>query len=385
MKIENELIELGSLDLSQVEMSGKIAGLKRKQSFELSAQQIEMLKLMQRSTSIENLVTSFLNKNVLIFFSDLHNLLRFLIQEELIHNRSFAEYFSESKLEASSGFLSQVKSLFGGERQAPVAIRDELQKIPFIRSLDAGIFETFFENMRVVDAPSGIAICQQGQVQRSLFILLKGQASVLKRGNYPKPRRVATLSQGSVFGEVGFFLGEPRTADVITEGKCQVVRLKYIPEIFDSLIQKETARQLHRRFWVIHALLKSEVFRSIPDDCFDALVFAGQMRTVPAGEWVCREGEPGDRCYIVVQGSLVVSKDQKSIRVLNQGDCFGEMALMVSQGKRTASVRTQTEALLLEIPFDRFYKLLSQNLMLALEFEKMAWQRVKKDRQREGT
>ncbi|MEZ0391995.1 MAG: cyclic nucleotide-binding domain-containing protein [Pseudobdellovibrionaceae bacterium] len=384
MKIENELLDLAPLNLEQIGMSGQIIGLNTKETLTLNAQQIEILKQMQKSTSIEKLVNGFLAQKILISFVGLYHLLNFLLREGLLRNQGFADYFYEIDEPPSPHFWDQIKKIFSQETAPPVEVRNELQKIPFMRSLDPGLLEIFLGHMKIIEAPSGIAICQQGQVQRSLFVLLKGQASIIKRGNYPKPRRVATLSEGSVFGEVGFFLGEPRTADVISEGQCQVVRLKYLPEVFDPLIQKDSARQLHKRLWVIHALLKSEIFRGIPDDCFDALVFAGQIRTVPQNEVICREGDLGEHCYIIVQGSLVVTKEGQPVRVLGQGDCFGEMALMVSQGRRTATVRAQTEAIVLEIPYESFYRLLSQNLLLAVEFEKVAWQRFRKDRERES-
>jgi CRP-like cAMP-binding protein len=57
---------------------------------------------------------------------------------------------------------------------------------------------------------------------------------------------------------------------------------------------------------------------------------------------------------------------------MEQGDCFGEMALMVSAGKRTASVIAESDGYVLEIKRQQFYKMLAENLLLACEFEKIA-------------
>jgi cAMP-dependent protein kinase regulator len=212
---------------------------------------------------------------------------------------------------------------------------------------------------------------------------MKGQCSVLKRKTETaKPKRIATLTEGSIFGEVGFFLGEARTADVVTDTNCQIIRLKYQTEIFDKLIQKETARNLQKRFWVIHSLLKSKTFQGIPDDCFDALVFAGQLKVIPPDTTIFKQGDNGESAFVVVQGQVVVVKDNQSVRVLGQGDSFGEVALMLNQGKRSATIKTQTETVALEIPFDRFYQLLAHNLMLACEFERIALGYIRSDHQR---
>ena len=379
MKIEKEILQFGPLNYDQVMISGQIIGLKQKQNLPLNKLQIEMLGLLMQGKSIEVVVQSFLLRRVLISFQALATMIEFMVREGMILNESFQKYFAPAE-EKKEGFFDRLKSYFKEEETpAPNQVKDEIRKLPFLRSLDPEILNVFLEHMRIVQCNSGVAVCQQGQMQRSLFVLLKGQASVIKRNNAPKPRRIATLTEGAIFGEVGFFLGEPRTADVITDTSCQIVRLKYQTELFDQLIQKEAARQLQKRFWVIHSLLKCQ---SIPDDCFDALVFAGNLKTIPADTVIFKQGDTGDSCYVVVQGSLVVVKDQKNVRALGQGDSFGEVALMLNQGKRSATVRTQTETVVLEIPFDRFYQLLAHNLMLACEFEKIALQYTQSDRER---
>ncbi len=383
MKIEREVIQFGPLNLEQVRLNGTILGMKQKQTFQMNDLQIDMLSMLYQGKTIEAVVQTFLLKRILISFISLAALIEFLVQEGLILNPGFHSYFAEMKEEKSHGLVDKMKAIFKNEQVPPEQIQNELKNLPFLRSLDPAILKVFMDQMRVIQSPPGIAVCQQGQLQRSLFVLMKGQCAVLKKKNETaKPKRVATLTEGSIFGEVGFFLGEPRTADVVTETNCQIIRLKYQNEVFDKLIQKETARNLQKRFWVIHSLLKSKTFQGIPDDCFDALVFAGNLKTIPPETTVFKQGDNGDSCCVVVQGQVVVIKDNQAVRVIGQGDSFGEVALMLNQGKRSATIKTQTETVVLEIPFDRFYQLLAHNLMLACEFEKIALGYLQSDHQR---
>ncbi len=58
---------------------------------------------------------------------------------------------------------------------------------------------------------------------------------------------------------------------------------------------------------------------------------------VPAGTAAMREGEPGDRFAVVVEGRLSVSRHGQEVRQLGPGDSFGEIALLRG-GPRTATV-----------------------------------------------
>jgi ATP-binding cassette subfamily B protein len=76
-------------------------------------------------------------------------------------------------------------------------------------------------------------------------------------------------------------------------------------------------------------------------------VEAGQLlpERYPAGEDVVRQGEPGDKLYVISRGQVEVlladaqGENQRRINVLNKGDYFGEMALLTG-GVRTTTVRT---------------------------------------------
>ncbi|MFL6008245.1 MAG: cyclic nucleotide-binding domain-containing protein, partial [Rubrobacteraceae bacterium] len=84
--------------------------------------------------------------------------------------------------------------------------------------------------------------------------------------------------------------------------------------------------------------------------------------SIPAGELVLREGDPGDSLYVVLDGELEVTKRHGSqdvlLAVYKAGQFFGEMALL-EQAPRSASVRTLRESRLLLISQAAFQTLLS--------------------------
>lgn len=66
----------------------------------------------------------------------------------------------------------------------------------------------------------GQHIVQEGQSGETLYVVLSGEAKVVRRG-----RRVARMYPGDVFGELSALDGGPRTASVIAVTRVEVLRL----------------------------------------------------------------------------------------------------------------------------------------------------------------
>lgn len=382
MKFEHEKIILSPLNLSQVKMAGVIIGSLNKNAFKLKPIHLDYLPLMQKGLSVFEISQHFLNQGQLISFSELRELLIFLVSEGLVQNPKINDYFQQQIFseEAEPGFFER---LLGIEKPQETTL-EKILGVPFFRSLPKEVVTLFMQNMRVIETPAKVKVCEWSQMNRSMFCLLEGGASVFKKNSEGKNQKVADLTPGCVFGEVGFFLGKHRTADVVTNQKSLIAKFKYVPEIYDNLIRKDVAQMLQNRFWLIHAMLGSSMFQETPEDCFDALIHAGKIKPFKAGSEIVTEGRLAESFFIVVQGNLEVSQNRKKIRELKQGDCFGEVSLLLNRGIRTASVKALGSVLLLEIPTQSFYNLLSENLFLACEFEQLSISRILADYKRQA-
>jgi CRP-like cAMP-binding protein len=78
---------------------------------------------------------------------------------------------------------------------------------------------------------------------------------------------------------------------------------------------------------------------------------------LPAGEVLMREGEPGDRFFVLVKGSAEVRRGNRKIATLGAGDFAGEIALL-TDAPRMATVRTTSPVVALEATHEGFNALL---------------------------
>ena len=74
---------------------------------------------------------------------------------------------------------------------------------------------------------------------------------------------------------------------------------------------------------------------------------------VPARAAVVREGDPGERFYLIAEGEAVVTLDGRTIATVGAGDSFGEIALL-RDVPRTATVRALTAVELLALEPEDF-------------------------------
>lgn len=102
------------------------------------------------------------------------------------------------------------------------------------------------------------------------------------------------------------------------------------------------------------ALLRAiPLFAPLPVPTIEHLARSLVPVRVEAGQAVLRQGEAGDRFFVIGSGRAAITADGRSLRTLEAGDHFGEIALL-RDVPRTASVTAQTELELYALERDEF-------------------------------
>ena len=88
-----------------------------------------------------------------------------------------------------------------------------------------------------------------------------------------------------------------------------------------------------------------------------ALVAAGGVTDVPAGQVLAQAGDHGGGMFVVLDGTVVVERGDLHIE-MGSDAFFGELALLVPDSPRIARVRALTDARVLAVPRQTFDRLL---------------------------
>ncbi len=260
----------------------------------------------------------------------------------------------------------------------------DLEKLPFLRQIEVSVRQKLVDLAKIKTFAEGQAICRQGSVDRSLFVVLEGRLAVAKAqkgtGGGQRRKIVAFLDPGAVFGESAFFFGRARTADVVAMESSRVLVIPHIDEMKD--IDPAKSAELQARIWFLQALMQSQTFKELPSEALDAILVSGQRVVFPAGRRIIQEGEAGDACYFIVQGQASVTQNSVEINKMKTGDAFGEIAVLTPGKLRTATVTADSELIAIRIDASKFWHLLRSHLPLAIEIERLARARTLRDQQR---
>jgi CRP/FNR family cyclic AMP-dependent transcriptional regulator len=131
----------------------------------------------------------------------------------------------------------------------------------------------------VLDALSGLSrvrnlrrnelLFAQGDPSQELFVVLQGRIAIATRSTDGRESVVAVLEDGGLFGELGLFDGDPRSADARALTEARLIALDYEPV-------RQVLRERPELLWIIVRLF-SRRLRATDEALADA-----QFLDVPA-------------------------------------------------------------------------------------------------------
>ena len=168
-----------------------------------------------------------------------------------------------------------------------------------------------------------------------IFGIVEGmQMGCIALGSYLVAVLLSSLSSGTAFGLTAALVS------FVVFGAVALLRRHG-----DEIPAPDTA--------TVDRLLSDPVFAGLPAPVIERLARDADRITAPAGSVIVREGDAGDRYYLIVAGDVAFTIDGHPIRVLGADHSFGEIALL-RDVPRTATATAATEVDLIAVSRDEF-------------------------------
>jgi len=202
----------------------------------------------------------------------------------------------------------------------------------------------------------GQKVIVEGDTTQEFYIVQKGSFDI-----FANEKKVAESKEGHTFGELALLYDAPRAATVVAKEDSLIFAVNRLA--FRSVKRNQQKDKGSK----IKAVLKNnEVFSSLHELKINYLEMAFVRADFEEGETIIKQGEDGDRFYLIISGACEWTKKLPSGEVehgdLRLGDYFGERALITKE-KRAATIITKTKVKTLALSKEDFNEIIGTGEM----------------------
>lgn len=233
-------------------------------------------------------------------------------------------------------------------------------------SLTPAEFATLLNQATQMEIPAGGILMREGEVGHECYIILQGSVQVFTEIGDGREIVIARREPGAVIGEQALLPGSSGRRNASIRALTDVLLLRITEEQFLGLLAanhplKEQLRRVGEEQAQTILVRQSVVFRSLPFDSTDGDWFREEV--FADGETVFRQGDVGDKVYLVLSGTAGVYEEgpegRKRLLGIGMGRIFGEMAL-VERKPRSATIIAEGDLRVISIDGDHFLRMYEQ-------------------------
>lgn len=224
---------------------------------------------------------------------------------------------------------------------------------PVFPDLPVDVLDDVAGRVQLRSYPLGAAVIHQGDRADAYYLVRSGALEVVEQDRQTQDERVLrVVGPGESFGELGLAEAAPRNATVRTTSPTELFVVD--KATFDSVLADRI-----RLPDIATTLGQLAELRALPPFAHLATHDLGDLAN--RGRWILYEpataivtqGETGDHFYVIDSGQAEVIKDGHRVGLLERGQHFGEIALLVAV-PRTATVRALTALRVFQLDRDGF-------------------------------
>ena len=254
---------------------------------------------------------------------------------------------------------------------------ETLRAVPEFSTLQHETLSDLAVEMSMLVLHDHDTLIRQNDRGATLCVVSSGVLGVTWIDEAGTERLLPDVLPGGIVGEVSVLSDAPALATVCARGEVHLAQLSRAG--FDRFAARSPIgaidlvaalrTRLHRHA-LRFALHRTPTFRDLDSQLLTDLETELEPVSLYGGEWILREGEPGDSIYIVLSGRLQVfrrssSGEETVLAELGPGETVGEMALIAGE-TRSADVRAVRDTQLARLSRPAIERLLVRHPMATL-------------------
>lgn len=244
-----------------------------------------------------------------------------------------------------------------------MSVLQHLQNSKLFNALNDTEFKATAEAAEELSLTSNETIVREGETGDALYLIVEGSVQVFTFASDGREVVLARIDAPGFFGEQALLPGasEKRNAYVRAFTDCKIIRVA--KDSFQKALSKDNplkdklvkvGEEQVRENLVKQSLLFRSLQISDNDDWHET-------RSYDSGEVLFREGDIGDKFYVLLSGIVGVYKmaddgSEKLLVKLNSGQCFGELAL-IEKKVRAATIIAEGPIKVMSIDGAKFLEL----------------------------
>ncbi|CAF3797290.1 unnamed protein product [Rotaria sp. Silwood1] len=224
------------------------------------------------------------------------------------------------------------------------------------RTLEAKQIDQILDAMWEKHVKKGECIIRQGDDGDNFYVIDEGTYEVYVShvdDSHSQAIKIGEYNQTGSFGELALMYNQPRSATVIatSEGILWVMGR----QTFRKLVLKHAfrKRQKYENF-----LRDLDILQSLTDyersNVADALIPIDYYQD----DIIIKQGDKGDRMFFIENGQCDVYRNEKFHKRLNEGDYFGELALLNHEPRSATVIAASCQVKLASLEVESFERLL---------------------------
>ena len=300
------------------------------------------------------------------------------------------------------------------KRDTVATLSSDLRKLSVFQHMKDGQIARLSKFVRVDDLGRGAYVFREEDRSMDFYVVKEGRIEIRKDTPFG-PQILGQLGVDHIFGEMNFIDRTHRSSDAVAvdQSACYTFSFSALDQLMDE--DKQLAVGLHWAFWRslsdkvreaneqlklffqedakrgagrkrVEGTRETQQVTVKSEDKVDLFkergLSAAEMKLLATfsseeryreGSMIFREGDQGDKLYIVLDGRVRISKfipgvGEEALTVLDRGDFFGEMALIDDKVRSADAKAHEGDATVLSIDRATLNEILSMDPNASLQF-----------------